>query len=385
MTARTMHVRRTSHGESTSMKRAGRAALASIAAGAISVAGVTPVRAEPTPTPLRVRIEFIRGPGAEDCPDEPFLRAETVRAMGGVDPYDAEAPFTMTASIERRHGKLAASLFLRDGDGHGRWADGFSARDDCKVLVTAMAVSIALLLDDAAELPAPPVAPAKPASPPAPPEEPCSPERPCPPKPAPAPPSSPAPPTPPRTASPVRAPPRSSAVLRAPAERFRWVAGLGAVAGLGMTPGVAAGPALSVGARWPAWSVALEVRGLAALSANGDAVAMSVSTLTTDVVFCLDRRSLFACGLAELGVRHAVAAVPFNTTTRLNLRAGFGARAGIEWPLSENLAARAHADVVHPVAAGAILRHPDDPEPERPVWSAPAVTVALGVGLQASF
>ncbi|WP_437293125.1 hypothetical protein [Sorangium sp. So ce426] len=231
------------------MKRAARAALASMAAGAMSVVGVTPVRAEPTPTPLRVRIEFIRGPGAEDCPDEPFLRAETARAMGGVDPYDAEAPFTMTASIERRHGKLAASLFLRDGDGHGRWADGFSARDDCKVLVTAM----------------------------------------------------------------------------------------------------------------------------------------SVSTLTTDVVFCLDRRSLFACGLAELGVRHTVAAVPLNTTSRLNLRAGFGARASIEWPLSENCSARAHTDVVHPVTPAAILRHPGDPEPERPVWSAPAVTVALGVGLQASF
>ncbi|WP_437766201.1 hypothetical protein WMF27_25830 [Sorangium sp. So ce281] len=361
------------------MKRAARAALASMAAGAISVAGATPVRAEFTPAPLRVRLEFIRGPGAEDCPDESFLRAETARAMGGVDPYDAEAPFTMTASIERRHGKLAASLFLRDGDGHGRWADGFSARDDCKVLVTSMALSIALVLDDAAELPAPPAAPARPAEQAMPPEEPCSPERPCPPKPAPAPPS------PPRTASPVRAPPRSSAVLRAPAERFRWVAGLGAVAGLGLTPGVAAGPALSVGARWPAWSVALEVRGLAALSGNVDAVAMSVSTLTTDVVFCLDRRSLFACGLAELGVLHAVPAVPFNTTSRLNLHAGFGARAGIEWPLSENLSARAHADVAHPVAAAAILRHPGDPEPERPVWSAPAVAVALGLGLQASF
>ncbi|WP_437715213.1 hypothetical protein WMF45_01580 [Sorangium sp. So ce448] len=348
-----------SHDEGARRKRAARAALASTAAAAISAAGVAPVRAEPTATPLRVRLEFIRGPGAEECPDEPFLRAETVRAMGGVDPYDAEAAFTMTASIERRRGKLAASMFLRDGDGHGRWFDGFSAYDDCKVLVTAMALSIAVLLDDAAELPAPPGAPAKPASPPA-------------------------PPSPPRTAPPVRAPPRSRA-SPVVGERFSWVAGLGAVAGLGMTPGVAGGPALSFGARWPAWSVALEVRGLASLSGNVEAVGMSVSTLTTDVVFCLERRSLFACGLAEFGILQAAPTVPLNATSRLNLHAGFGARAGMEWPLSENLSARAHADVVHPVAGAAILRHPGAPEPERPVWSAPALAVALGIGLQASF
>ena len=179
----------------------------------------------------------------------------------------------MTASIERRRGKLAASMFLRDGDGHGRWFDGFSAYDDCKVLVTAMALSIAVLLDDAAELPAPPGAPAKPASPPA-------------------------PPSPTRTAPPVRAPPRSRASPVA-GERFSWVAGLGAVAGLGMTPGVAGGPALSFGARWPAWSVTLEVRGLASLPKTIDKVPMAVSLLTANAAICHHRQFLFACGLSE--------------------------------------------------------------------------------------
>ncbi|WP_437860449.1 hypothetical protein [Sorangium sp. So ce363] len=329
-------------------------------------------------TPLPVRIEFIRGPGAEDCPDEQFLRAETARAMGGVDPYDAEAPFTMTASIERRRGKLAASLFLRDGDGHGRWADGFSARDDCKVLVTAMALSIALLLDDASELPAPPVAPAKPASPPAPPEEPCSPERPCPPKPAPAPSS------PPRTASPVRAPPRSSAPPVA-GERFRWVAGLGAVTGLGMTPGLAAGPALSVGARWPAWSVALEVRALASLPKTIDKVPMAVSLLTTNIALCHHRQILFACGLSEFGRLRASPDVPLGGASRLNLRAGLGARIGIDWPFSESFSTSGYTDVVHTLIDTAIDRHPGAPGSERALWSAPNVSVAFGLGVHASF
>ncbi|WP_437906661.1 hypothetical protein WME95_01555 [Sorangium sp. So ce327] len=367
-----------SHDEGARRKRAARAALASMAAAAISAAGVAPVRAEPAATPLRARLEFIRGPGAEECPDEQLLRVETVRAMGGVDPYDTEAPFSMTASIERRRGKLAASMFLRDGDGHGRWFDGFSAYDDCKVLVTAMALSIAVLLDDAAELAAPPGVPAKPASPPAPPDGPCSPDRPCPPKPSPAPPSS------PRTASPVRAPPRSRASPVA-GERFSWVAGLGAVAGLGMTPGVAGGPALSFGARWPAWSVALEVRGLASLPKTIDKVPMAVSLLTANAAICHHRQFLFACGLSELGGLRASSDVPLGGASRLSLRAGLGARIGVAWPFAESLSARGYTDVVQTLSGMAIERHPNVPGSERALWSAPSASVAFGLGVHARF
>ncbi|WP_438041355.1 hypothetical protein [Sorangium sp. So ce128] len=368
---------RTSRGESASMKRAAHAALASIAAAAISVVGVTPVRAEPMATPLRVRIEFIRGPGAEDCPDEQFLRAETARAMGGVDPYDAEAPFTMTASIERRRGKLAASLFLRDDDGHGRWADGFSARDDCKVLVTAMALSIALLLDDATELPAPPVAPAKSASPSAPPEEPCSPERPCPPKPAPAPPS------PPRTASPVRGAPRSR-VSPVVGEGFRWLAGLDAVTGLGMTPGVAIGPALSIGGRWPAWSVALEIRGLASLSQEIEKVPMAASLFMTNAAVCLHRHVLFACGAVELGMLRVTPEVPLGAASFLHLRVGLGGRIGIDWPFSKGLSARGHLGVAPTLVGAAIDRRPNDRMSDSSLWTSPDIAGTLGFGLQAN-
>ncbi|WP_437485822.1 hypothetical protein WME75_01935 [Sorangium sp. So ce1014] len=398
--ARTRRARRTSHGESAITTRAGRGGLAAMTAAAISALGIAPVQAEPRATPTRVRLEFIRGPGIEDCPDEQFLRAQTIRKMDGVDPYDAEAPLTMTASIQRRHGELTAALFLLDRDGRGLWADGFSAGKDCKVLVTAMAVSIAVLLDDD-ELSAAPGAPtappelsAVPGAPPAPqepaqqtmrPEKPCSPDRPCPPQPghAPAPASLPG-----KTPLPDKTPstpaPSASSVPPAPAERFRWVAGLDAVTGFGLTPGVAVGPALSVGGRWPAWSAALEVRGLSALSGRVDAVAVSVSIVTTDVVLCLNRRALFACGLAEIGVLRAAPSAPYDAAPRLNPRVGTGVRAGIEWPVSENLSVRAHAEVVHPVIGAPILRHSGVPARERPVWGAPAFAVALGVGLQAN-
>ncbi|WP_437548883.1 hypothetical protein WME97_01485 [Sorangium sp. So ce367] len=366
-----------SHDEGARRKRAARAALASTAAAAISAAGVAPVRAEPTATPLRVRLEFIRGPGAEECPDEQLLRAETVRAMGGVDPYDAEAAFTMTASIERRRGKLAASMFLRDGDGHGRWFDGFSAYDDCKVLVTAMALSIAVLLDDAAELAAPPGVPAKPASPPAPPDGPCSPDRPCPPKPSPAPPSS------PRTASPVRAPPRSSASPVA-AERFRWVAGLGAVTGLGMAPGVAIGPALSIGGRWPAWSVALEVRGLASLSQEIDEVPMAASLFMTNAAVCLHRHVLFACGAVELGMLRVTPEVPLGAASSLRLGLGLGGRIGVDWPFSKSLSARGYLGVAPTLVGAAIGRRTNDQMSDSSLWASRDIAGTLGFGLQAS-
>ncbi|WP_437834988.1 hypothetical protein [Sorangium sp. So ce1153] len=271
-------------------------------------------------------------------------------------------------------------MFLRDSNGRGLWADGFSSRNDCRRLVAAMALSIAVLLDDTAELPAAPAAPAVPAEPAdqaMPREEPCSPDRPCPPPPG----SAPAPAPPARKTPPVRAPTRNSAPA-VPAERFRWAAGLDAVVGLGLTPGVSVGPALSIGARWPAWSVALEVRGLSSLAGKTEAVDVSVSTVATDIVFCLERRLLFACGLAELGVLRAAPGVPFDAASQRNLSAGLGARAGIEWPLSESVSGRAHADVVHPVVAAAIRRHPGAPTPERPVWSAPALAVALGIGLR---
>ncbi|WP_437307439.1 hypothetical protein [Sorangium sp. So ce388] len=384
----TRPARRTSHGATRRQQRIRRAALASITAAAISTLstlGIAPAHAEPSSTPTRVRLEFIRGPGAEHCPDEQFLRAETVRRMGGVDPYDAEAPLTMTASIERHRDELAASMFLRDSNGRGLWADGFSSRKDCKRLVAAMALSIAVLLDDTAELPAAPASPAAPPEPAQPseqalpPEEPCSPDRPCPPQPVPAP--APAPPS--RKTPPVRAPTRSSAPALA-AERFRWVAGLDAVVGLGLTPGVSVGPALSIGGRWPAWSVALEVRGLSSLSAEVEEVPMAASFFMTNAALCLHRHALFACGTLELGMLRAAPEVPLGAASFMNFGVGLGGRLGIDWPFSTSLSARGYLDVAQVLTGVAIGRRPNLQRPGSALWSSPDVAGTLGLGVAAS-
>ncbi|WP_437610290.1 hypothetical protein WMF20_02220 [Sorangium sp. So ce834] len=399
MTARTRRARRIPRGQSAIAsaiaRRFQRAALAAMTAAAIATLGIAPVRAEPRAAPARVRLEFLRGPGAEDCPDERFLREQTIRKLAGVEPFDAAAPLTLTASIERRRGELTAALFLRDRSGRGLWADGFSASADCEVLVSAIALSIVVLLDGD-ELPAMPGAtpdlPAAPGAPPAPPqpidqatlsEQPCSPDRPCPPQPTPAPASPPHKKPPPRKTPTVRAPSGSSAPPP-PAESFRWVAGLDAVTGLGLTPGVAVGSALFVGGRWPAWSAALELRGLSSLSADIEEVPMAASFVTANVAVCLHRQLLFACGAVELGMLRVVPEVPLDARPFLNLGVGLGGRIGVDWPVSQSLSARGYLNVVHTLTGAAIGRRPHELTPDSALWSAPDIAGTLGFGLHAS-
>lgn len=344
-----------------------------------------PVRADSGPRRARVRIELTRGPGTERCPDERFLRAAIARRMG-FDPFDAEASLTMAASIEQAEGELIASAYLRDRRGVVLWADRYTTRGDCKALVSTVALSIAVQLDDTGELPPPQAAPAPQEEPVMPAEAPCSPERPCagqpelPPNEAPRvrPPDR-APPA--RELSRVRAPPPSSAG-QAAAERFRWTVGAGATMALGLTPGVAVGPTLSVAGRWPAWSIALEARGLSSLSTNVDDVRVATSALTANAALCLHRQFLFACGVGELGVLRVVPEAPRIARTLLNLRAGIGVRAGVGWPLSESLSGYGTAEAVQRTVDASLLRRRGIAGTDRAAWSAPALGVAFGIGLQ---
>ncbi|WP_441288581.1 hypothetical protein ACSRUE_42690 [Sorangium sp. KYC3313] len=344
-----------------------------------------PVRADSGPPRARVRIELTRGPGAERCPDERFLRAEIARRMG-FDPFDAEAPLTMAVSMEQGQRELIASIYLRDRRGVVIWTDGYRARGDCRALVSTVALSIAVQLDETGELPAPQAAPAPREEPATSAEAPCSPERPC--AGQPAPPPSEAPPArrqgkapPARELRSVRAPPSSSAG-QAAAERIRWSVGAGATMALGLTPGVAVGPTLAVTGRWPAWSVALEARGLSSLSTNVDDVRVATSALTANAALCLHRQFLFACGVGELGVLRVVPEAPRIARMLLNLRAGIGLRAGVRWPLSEGLSGYGTAEAVQRTIDASLLRRGGIAEAERAIWSAPALGAAFGIGLE---
>ncbi|WP_437716081.1 hypothetical protein WMF45_06505 [Sorangium sp. So ce448] len=366
-------------------KQAWRAAFASMVPALVAQLAAAPVRADSGPRRASVRIELTRGPGAERCPDERFLRAAIARRMG-FDPFDAEASLTMAASIEQAQGELIASAYLRDRRGVVLWADRYTTHGDCKALVSTVALSIAVQLDDTGELPPPQAAPAPHEEPATPAEAPCSPERPC--AGPPAPPPSEAPPArspgkaaPARDLSRVRAPPPSSAG-QAAAERFRWTVGAGATMALGLTPGVAVGPTLAVAGRWPAWSIALEARGLSSLSTSVDEARVATSAFTANVALCLHRHSLFACGVGEIGMLRAVPELENLTGSLLNARVGVGARVGVTWPFSESLSGCGTVEAVQRLVDSSILRRKGITESQRPVWSAPATGVAFGIGLQ---
>ncbi|WP_438032389.1 hypothetical protein [Sorangium sp. So ce204] len=355
-------------------------------AALVALRAAAPSRADTGPPRARVRIELTRGPGTERCPDGRFLRAAIARRMG-FDPFDAEAPLLMEASIEGDRGELIASIYLRDRRGVVLWTDGHRTRGDCKTLVSTAALLIAVQLDDMGELPPPQPAPAPQNERATQAEAPCSPERPCAGRPAPPPneaPRSPPPPSkapPARERPPLRAPPPGSAG-QAAAERFHWTVDAGAAMALGLTPGVAVGPTLSVAGRWPAWSVALEARGLSSLSTNVDDVRVATSAFTANAALCLHRHALFACGVGELGVLRAVPEAPRLARTVLTLRAGLGARAGVRWPISEGLSGYGTAEPVWRTVDASLLRRRGIAGTDRAAWSAPALGVAFGIGLQ---
>lgn len=367
-------------------KLAWRAALASMVAALVTLLAAAPVRADSGPHRARVRIELTRGPGAaERCPDAQFLRAEIARRMG-FDPFDAEAPLMMEVSIEQGQDELIASIYLRDRRGLVLWADGYRTRGDCKTLVSTAALSIAVQLDDTGEHPPPQAAPAAQQEPSTPAEAPCSPERPCAGQPAP-PPSDTPPTSPPSEAPPARErpfgrAPAPSSAEQAAAERLRWAVGAGTTMALGLTPGVAVGPALSVAGRWPAWSVALEARGLSSLSTEVGYVRVETTALTTNAALCHHRPVLFACGVGELSMRGAVLEAPRRGGSQLFLRAGIGVRAGVAWPFSESLSGYGYTEAIQRLVDWSFLRRRGITESERPVWSDPAIGVAFGMGLQ---
>ncbi|WP_438009677.1 hypothetical protein WME89_13935 [Sorangium sp. So ce321] len=346
-------------------------------AAAMGLLRVADAHAAPEPPPPAVRLEVVRGPGTESCPDTKFLRAEVARGLGA-DPFQDDAPQVITVRITREGPEIAASLALRDSDGETLWADGFGTRSPCDELLAGVALAIVAQLLGAPE-PAPP-----------------PPERSPPPEPPPADPLRPEPSPPPpqaRRAAPEK--PRRAGLPQArsrpeaapaPAERPRLEAGLGATLGLGITPGAAAGMTLSVGVRRSGWSVAIEGRGLVALAQDVEAVPLGASAFTAAAVPCLRGVRLFGCGVATLGVVRFVPRDPWNLALRDDALLGLGARLGSDWPLSDRWFAQGYAEATV-VVADAVLRRQGDPRrtPGSLMWSSPPFAAALGLGVTATY
>ncbi|WP_437641383.1 hypothetical protein [Sorangium sp. So ce854] len=365
---------------------------AAAALGAARLLCPAEAHAEPALRPSAARLDYVRGPGAERCPDASFLRAEVAR-VAGADPFRDDAPLLVSVRIERQGPDLVASLALRDGQGDTRWADGLTTSSACDVLVAGVGLAIATQL-----LRAPERAPAEPSPAEPSPAEPSS-RRPAqvPREASQAPPpghatrGAPEPaartaPKPPRAAAPE---PLVSPVREANAEPpgpWRFEVGLGATVGLGITPGVAAGTTLAVGVRWSDWSVAVEGRGLVSLAKEVEGLPLGMTAFSAATVACLRGRHLFGCGLATLGAVRFVPEDPWNMHLRSKALVGVGVRLGCAWRLSDRWSVNGHAEAIW-IAEDAVLRRQVDPAVTPPplYWTSPPLGAALGLGVTASY
>ncbi|WP_437300553.1 hypothetical protein [Sorangium sp. So ce426] len=313
-------------------------------------------RAAPEPPRASMRIEVVRGRGAERCPDEAFLRAEVARGLGA-DPFQDDAPRVLTVSVAPDGPELTASMALRDSEGETIWAEGFSTRSGCEELLSGVALAIVAQILGAPERARPP-AEASPRS------DPSSP---------PSPPPAPAAPAPPEAAPP-------------PPEPLRFEAGLGATVGLGITPGAAAGMTLSLGVRRSGWSIAMEGRALVSLAQEVKEMTISSRAFTAAGVGCLHGHHLFGCGVATAGFVRFVPRHPWDMTVRDDHLFSLGARLGSAWAISDSWSAHGYAEASAIVADAVLRRQGGRRESAGSIrWSSPPVAAALGLGVTATY
>ncbi|WP_437786362.1 hypothetical protein [Sorangium sp. So ce1097] len=356
--------------------------------GAACLLRAAGAHAESALRPSAARLDYVRGRGAERCPDASFLRAEVAR-VAGADPFRDDAALLVSVRIERQGTELVASLALREGQGNTRWADGLTTSSACEVLVAGVGLAIAtqLLRAPAEPSPAEP-SPAEPSS-----RGPAQAPREAPQAPPPghatrgAPqPATRAAPEPPRPAAPE---PPTSPVREAKADRpgpWRIEAGLGATVALGITPGVAAGTTLALGVRRFDWSIAVEGRGLVSLAPKVADMRIRTTAFTASTVACVHGRPLFGCGLAAIGAVRFVPEDPWTMRVRSKALFGVGARLGSAWPLSDRWSAHGHIEALWVVEDALLRRQGGRGETPPPVsWSSPPLAAALGLGFTASY
>jgi hypothetical protein len=95
----------------------------------------------------KARLVYVRGDGAQDCPDEVKLRLWVVARLG-YDPFSPQASNVVIARVEARDAQLAGNVEIVDAQGvsAGR-RELASPGSGCQALARAMALSISLAID----------------------------------------------------------------------------------------------------------------------------------------------------------------------------------------------------------------------------------------------
>src|SRR5262249_10897903 len=111
------------------------------------------------------QLTYVRGAGAESCPDEAELR-KAVAARLGYDPFFPSAGRTIAAQIERTRGGFAGELKMLDASGVSRGERKLpTTSHDCAEVVKSLALAISIAIDDLDEPASVPASPSEPVAP----------------------------------------------------------------------------------------------------------------------------------------------------------------------------------------------------------------------------
>ncbi len=281
-----------------------------------------------------VHLVYVRGPGAEGCPQEDALRA-AVGTRLGYDPFFGWARETLFAEITRRGDTFSATVKLVDDKNSLEGARDLAVRGtDCTAVIDALGLTISLAIDPASVTgfaPAPV------------------------PKPAPKVEAAADPSLDPAPAL-VERPRERAAAPVASGPPLDFSAALGAVASVGDAPNVAGGGTLSAGVSGRTWSVELEARADLPTTGASDLHSQRVTSwlFAGAIVPCAHLGRIFGCAIARAGALGATSTALVHNTAYAPWW-GAGVRAGAELPLGPSLSWRAYAEVLATFARSSLL------------------------------
>jgi hypothetical protein len=323
------------------------------------------------------KLTYVREPGAERCDDEATLRA-AVAARVGYDLFFPWAPKTVVVDVARTTPRgYRSTVQIVDEDGLVLGARHLqTSSDDCADLTRALALTISIAVDDRT-LEYIPVRKASP-PPPAPTSPPVDSAPPPPVDSAPPPPVGTAPPPPP-------APPSRPASLvdhsRASSPESPFVAWLTPTVAARVAPAVAAGAEIDASLRYAGLSVAMDARAdLPASVALNRGGRVATWLFLVSAVPCVHwPYPLALCAVFGAGRFSESGSGVGSPRTEHALFASAGGRVAAELPIAGRLFLVGHGDVL-----AALTRHILQVDAQ-PVFTIPAVSLVVGVGVGAHF
>ena len=316
------------------------------------------------------RLTYLRGKGAEACPDEATVR-QAVAARLGYDPFFPSADKTIVARIVRNRDELRASVELVDAKSTVRGVREFKAAPgQCDELVATMALAISIAIDPTN----PGILGGEPArNSPDPPQHTSSTE------------TTPLPPSTPAIEPPVTADRVGERVLRPEVPAQSTPASPGPRAGAMIFAAVGTAPSFTTGFgasgswRVAMWSLALEGRGELPASTPAAGGELRTWLFAGGVAACAHIDPVFLCGTAWLGSMQGEGVRFPNSRFDSALYAAAGGRAGLELPLAGQFTFRPQLELLTTLNRAALQI---DGVTQ---WTAPPWAVLLGAGLVGRF